>query len=327
MPASLLMAGHYEAEVVDTTGKTLGMMLFHATGTADPTYELWTLPDSQNTSYHNISTVPTRRPGASILTPLLMGSTGVLGNLIALTVLARARKTKVKSAFYKLVASLALTDLCGILFTTPVVMLVYTRQVKLYNGLPLCNYFSFVMIFAGTTTILILGVMAVERYFAVKHPFIYNVHMSNSRGKFIVLGIWLTAVIMAACPLLGFGSNVVQFPRTWCFFDFRGSKLSDQIFTYMFASIGLTVILVTIVCNITVVVSLVKVRRRLRKKPRRSRAASLSGTMPERNELVKFSDTNMEIQMIVLLIGILCVFVTCWSPLLVSTNNFMIFII
>ena len=67
------------------------------------------------------------RPGplVSLTVPLLMFSTGVLGNLVALLLLWRSRRENARSVFYRLVAGLAVTDLLGTVATSPVTILVY----------------------------------------------------------------------------------------------------------------------------------------------------------------------------------------------------------
>lgn len=67
-----------------------------------------------------------RTSSIAITTPVLMFTTGVVGNLLALVVLVMSRRRQRKnSAFYQMVACLAITDLFGTLNTSPVVIAAY----------------------------------------------------------------------------------------------------------------------------------------------------------------------------------------------------------
>lgn len=236
-----------------------------------------------------------------------MFGSGAFGCILALIVLRRSRNEQKKTIFYRLVGALAITDMLGTCFTSPVTLIIYMNQFKWVGGQELCDYFSFIFIFTGNSTVFIVGVMALERYLAIQHPYLYNAHASTKKAHFILIGLWLLAFVIATAPLLGLGSNVLQYPGTWCFFNSFGVTVTDKIFSYFYASVGLLVILVIIICNIIVISTLVKMRRR--NVTRRLSTLSFTG---------KVKKQSSEIQMMVHLVGIICVFVICWAPLMVS---------
>jgi prostaglandin E receptor 4 len=61
--------------------------------------------------------------------------------------------------------ALAFNDLLGTTATSPIVLLVYSKG-RWIGGQPLCDYFSFILIFAGLVTVFIIGAMALDRFMA-----------------------------------------------------------------------------------------------------------------------------------------------------------------
>ncbi|VDI51594.1 Hypothetical predicted protein [Mytilus galloprovincialis] len=137
---------------------------------------------------------------------------GVIGNILAICVIFRSRKRHRLSVFHRLVVTLAFTDLFGIITTSPVVFAVFSGKVSLKTSESLCNYMAFMMIFAGLATVLIVGAMALDRYFAVLLPFKYKSVKKVFIVNLVISGIWLFSLLLSALPLIGVGENVVHYP-------------------------------------------------------------------------------------------------------------------
>ena len=258
---------------------------------------------SLNYSYSGDGITPAHKdPLITLTVPALMFASGVFGNVLAILVLSRSSKEHKQTVFYRLVGALAVTDLFGTCAISPITLAVYANNLKWVGGDSLCEYEGFMMIFAGFATIFIVGAMAVDRYIAIKHPFFYDKHISFNKAKYLILTLWLLAAFMGSLPLMGLGDNVKQFPGSWCFFTFVSRQLKNQIFAYFYASMGLFVIGVTAVSNAFVTLVLLKMRRKA------IRNMNLSNTRRHDSEL----------QMMILLLGILVIFSTCWCPLMVS---------
>lgn len=246
-------------------------------------------------------------PMISLTVPAAMFATGVFGNVLALVVLARSSRETKTRVFYRLVGALAITDLIGICATSPVTLAVYANNLKWLGGMPLCNYESFMLIFAGCSTISIISTMAVDRYVSIGYPFAYDKHVTSRKTKLGILTLWGFSLVMGLLPVVGFGENVVQFPGTWCFFTFTSSKLRNKIYSYMYTSIGLLSIIVTAVSNTLVTIVLLKMKHR-------------SGRFPAAVCYACHRRYSKETQMLILMIGITAVFTTCWGPFLVRHN-------
>ena len=250
----------------------------------------------------------------TVMVSCLMFGAGVLGNLLALFVLATSGADQRKTLFYKLVAGLAVTDLLGTSATSPVVIAVYLNNFRWVGGDAMCHYFSFAMIFAGFATMLIVCAMSVERYVCVRHPYVYYARLSGTKfASMTLLTCWALSLTIAVLPILGVGTNVRQYPKTWCFFDYLSKDPSDVAFNYIYAIIALVCIIVTFVCNVSVIYTLVTLRAR------QSRLDASESAQSKRRTRAT-SQRFAEVQMMIMLIGITVVFTFCFAPLMVRSS-------
>lgn len=277
------------SEVTDSQSEEFILLLNTSSNTSELPYFLGNMTDT------------TEDPLISLQVPAIMFASGVLGNVLAICVLLRSSREHKQTVFYRLVGALACTDLFGTCAISPVTLAVYANNLNWVGGDILCNYESFMFIFAGYSTIFIIGTMAIDRFVALTHPFFYDSHITYSRAKYGILGLWGFAAFMGLLPVMGLGENVKQFPGTWCFFSFTSPEVKNQIFSYMYATIGLLIIFVTALSNVVVTFTLLKMRRKALK-----------------NMSANTKRHDSELQMVILLLGIIIIFSTCWCPFLVS---------
>ncbi|CAG7669504.1 unnamed protein product, partial [Allacma fusca] len=75
---------------------------------------------------------------------------------------------------------------------------------KLYNSLSwvfgkfLCKMYHFTNNLAHTTTILIQVVIAIERYFAIRHPFRCRRLFTTRRLRLVILGVWILSGLLCS---------------------------------------------------------------------------------------------------------------------------------
>lgn len=246
----------------------------------------------------------------SAIVPALMFASGTLGNILALFVLIRSSKTHKWKIFYRLVAALVVTDLFGIVATSPVTLLIYANNFTWIGGQPLCDYFSFMLIFAGLATVFIVGSMSLDRYIAVCFPYQYKLSEKKQRINIFIACIWIVSILIAFLPLMGLGSNVKQYPGTWCFFNSFGTKSSDLIFSYFYSTVGILIIFMTAILNVVVIYTLCKHRCSTAFTSSFKRKDSVASTTS------RFKRNNIYIM--IFLVAIVIVFGTCWTPLMVS---------
>ncbi|XP_028614458.1 prostaglandin E2 receptor EP2 subtype [Grammomys surdaster] len=208
----------------------------------------------------------------------VMFSAGVLGNLIALALLARrwrgdtgcsaGSKTSI-SLFHVLVTELVFTDLLGTCLISPVVLASYSRNQTLVALAPesrACTYFAFTMTFFSLATMLMLFAMALERYLSIGHPYFYRRHFSRRGGLAVLPAIYGVSLLFCSLPLLNYGEYVQYCPGTWCFIQHGRTA-----YLQLYATMLLLLIVAVLACNISVILNLIRMHRR-------SRRSGLSGS-------------------------------------------------
>ena len=258
------------------------------------------------------STVPMFLAYPSNTLIIVMFVSGCCGNLLALFVLFKTSKKHKWRTFNRLVGMLAIYDFLGIVALTPVTLFNYSNNLQWVGGQPLCDYFSFCMIFAGLTAVLTAGLMSTDRFLAVCFPYFYKAKMTPKIVNILMIGLFVMSFIIAGLPIAKFGENVVHSPGSWCFFDFHGRSVIQRLYSFIYASIGLIVIGMTSVFNVILIVVLGMERKKKDNQLRKFSVNSISSRTRKRND----------IYFMVFLIGILLVFGVCWTPFMVSWKGF-----
>ncbi|XP_078097899.1 prostacyclin receptor [Mustelus asterias] len=248
------------------------------------------------------------------LVSILMFSGGLVGNVLALVLLGVHRKevrTK-SSAFCILVTGLALTDLMGTCFLSPVVFVSYARAkslVGLVGNHTLCDFFSFAMTFFGVASTLILFAMAVERCLAISHPYFYAQHMGRGFAKVSLPATYIFAASFCILPFAGFGEPRQYCPGTWCFLRMEPGHPSAVGFSLLYASLIACLIVAILVCNGSVIISLCKMHR-----SQRSRRGSVLSSQRRRRKSW-FAQREEEVDHLILLAAMTVIFAICSLPL------------
>lgn len=240
--------------------------------------------------------------------PITMMITGMAGNTLAIILVYisyRKKEYKKKKPFLLCIGSLALTDLFGQLLTSPIVISVYRADLKwerVDSSGYLCAFFGVCMTTFGLCPLFLASAMAIERAIAVTNPHWYSNHMKTSVTKQTLLVIWCLVLVFALLPVAGVGKYTLQWPGTWCFISTGDSGVrGNMFFITTFAALGIFSLFVTVSCNVVTIRGLI------------IRCKTKSGTSQSSKQWERLT-TETVIQ----LLGIMCVLLICWSPLLVS---------
>ncbi|XP_048758796.2 prostaglandin E2 receptor EP2 subtype-like [Ostrea edulis] len=229
---------------------------------------------------------------------------GVIGNILALAMLMKYADQHKWKIFYRLVGALAITDLFGILTTSPVVFAIYNNKFLWVGGQPLCDYFSFMLIFASLGTLTIVTAMSLDRFLALWYPYFYNSSQKKRRVHAMLVGIWIFAAVVASMPLMKFGRNIRHFPCTWCFIDYFGTSQTDRIFSILYASLGILTIVGSSTFNCLVIF-----------------AVSKGGCSKHHGSIKsvkgKQREERNEFFILVFLISIMVMHCVCWIPFMI----------
>lgn len=282
----------------------------------------WTM-DSSLRNGTNITESLKILAGASIVSPILMSLAGLLGNVLALLILHRQRVESQRLMFHSLVAVLVWNDILGIVLTTPVTLASYVNNKMMPGGHHLCNFNGFIMICFGLSTPLIVSAMAIERFLFVKYTFFYTKHCAPGSARVVMLCIWGFVLFFGLLPMFGFGEYTLQHPNTWCFLKFRDGDPVNDAYGYMYSILNLLIQLIMIVCNLVVVVTLVRVRDYRRKHSTSSTNTVMAAdcVMDDSVRLQAMAkrrkQKDIELQMIVVMFAITMIFAVCYAPLMI----------
>lgn len=239
--------------------------------------------------------------------PIAMMITGMVGNTFALILVYisyRKKENKRKKSFLLCIGSLALTDLFGQLLTSPIVISVYRADLKwelVDSSGNLCAFFGVCMTTFGLCALFLASAMAIERAMAITNPHWYSNHMKTSVTKQTLAVIWCLVLLFALLPIAGVGKYTRQWPGTWCFISTGDSDVpGNMFFAITFAALGIFSLLVTVSCNVMTIRGLIV------------RCKTKSGTSQSSKQWERLT-TETVIQ----LLGIMCVLLICWAPLLV----------
>ncbi|XP_034439832.1 prostaglandin E2 receptor EP3 subtype [Hippoglossus hippoglossus] len=239
--------------------------------------------------------------------PITMMITGMVGNSLALILVYVSyikKENKRKRSFLLCIGSLALTDLFGQLLTSPIVISVYRADLsweRIDSSGTLCAFFGVCMTTFGLCALFLASAMAIERAMAITNPHWYSSHMRTSVTKQTLAAIWLLVLLFALLPIAGVGKYTRQWPGTWCFISIGDREVpGNMFFAITFAVLGIFSLLVTLSCNVVTIRGLIV------------RCKTKSGTSQSSKQWERLT-TETVIQ----LLGIMCVLLVCWSPLLV----------
>ena len=234
----------------------------------------------------------------------IIATPGVIGNIFAIFATIRIlREQKLSPNIF--VLSLAAIDLFGIIVVCIPTWLCYAFGGWI-GGDKLCDFQGFMTLFCSLGSGGIATSMAVDRYLAVKAPFWHRRTFTARLATRVVFGVYFGSALISILPVVGFGSFVLNLTSTYCTLNWFATEIKDIVFSYLFATIGVTLVCTVIFCNINVIV-------RLFQRKEKSRALSAQS---ERDEQQKAK--TLEKQFSRMMIVISTIFLICWVPFMVS---------
>lgn len=97
-----------------------------------------------------------------------------------------------------------------------------------------CRVYGFLSGFSGTSSILTLAAVAIDRYLVISRPLDLAKKPTRSWAYVTIALIWLYSATFASLPLLGAGKYVPEGYLTSCSFDYLSDDFETKIFILVF---------------------------------------------------------------------------------------------
>ena len=228
---------------------------------------------------------------------------GTLGNMVAFITTWKLIKTQVAAPNY-LILALNFTDFYGIAFCTFPTLLCYLNK-NWTGGDIMCNFQGVSTMFASLASGIFASVMATDRLLAIWKPYIYRQHVTVKKTLITICATWLIALFIGLLPLVGVGDFVRNLTGTFCTVNWFAKRPADQAYSIVYASIGIVLVVVVVICNIQITVSLFRIKRKRQE-------------MVSAMRLTDATSRKTEMQLVKSVGAISVLFVICWFPFMVG---------
>lgn len=164
----------------------------------------------------------------------IVGIISFISNSMIFLVIGTNKKLQTKSNF--LLLSLALTDWFITVLGLPPQLLNLISG-KNNTKAAACDIFGFLILVPFLATNLNLTLIAVHRYVLVARNNIYRKVFTNGKTVMAVALVWLTSILLALPPLIGWGRYSYNEDRAHCMIDWSfstGYLVFLQVFAYPF---------------------------------------------------------------------------------------------
>ncbi|XP_076857612.1 G-protein coupled receptor 161 [Brachyhypopomus gauderio] len=126
-----------------------------------------------------------------------------LGNLLIVVTLYK--KPYLLTPSNKFVFSLTSSNLLLSVLTTPFVAVSSVRREWMF-GVVWCNFTALLYMLVSSASMLTLGAIAIDRYYAVLYPMIYPMKITGNRAVVAIVYVWLHSLVGCLPPLFGWST-------------------------------------------------------------------------------------------------------------------------
>lgn len=176
----------------------------------------------------------------------------LFGNIFTIAIVGKFKVHRIPDV---LVIGLACTDLVATLIPIPMTFYSYVTLHNYDEGSFTCNFYATVAHFTRYSSLLIVTLVAVERYFAINRPFFYRNKATPKRFVVILIICWVVSFLYAIFPAVSPTTDNDEYDG-FCLFDIS-SRYAISVFVY-----GAVQYAIVFFCFVLVMVELLRVYRR-----------------------------------------------------------------
>ncbi|XP_006165557.1 melanopsin [Tupaia chinensis] len=161
---------------------------------------------------------------------LLVGLTGMLGNLTVIYTFCRSRGLRTPANMF--IINLAVSDFL-MSFTQAPVFFASSLYKQWLFGETGCEFYAFCGALFGITSMITLTAIALDRYLVITRPLAAVGVVSKRRAALVLLGVWLYALAWSLPPFFGWSAYVPEGLLTSCSWDYVTFTPSVRAYTML----------------------------------------------------------------------------------------------
>ncbi|XP_062943957.1 melanopsin isoform X2 [Cynocephalus volans] len=161
---------------------------------------------------------------------LLVGLTGMLGNLTVIYTFCRSRGLRTPANMF--IINLAVSDFLMSITQAPVFFASSLYKHWLF-GETACEFYAFCGALFGISSMITLMAIALDRYLVITRPLATFGVVSKRRAAFVLLGVWLYALAWSLPPFFGWSAYVPEGLLTSCSWDYMSFTPSVRAYTML----------------------------------------------------------------------------------------------
>lgn len=238
----------------------------------------------------------------------------VIFNSLAVMVIMRFRT---KNCIDILVLGLAMTDLTKGLIPVPMSVATYLTRWYMRPNTAACDFFGWIAFATNSASMLILTIMAMERFLAIVKPFSYRALVTKRRMEISVLLAVIFSSFISILPIFGLGRMTSFNEGAYCHFDYTHRSKQSEIYSIFILIYGLALVFVVLAAYSIV---FYKIRDLIKRHKRFAISCSISSKSSKMTKKRGKGEINLKVEKMFsyLTLGLMLLFWFSWFPFLVS---------
>ncbi|XP_022797464.1 uncharacterized protein LOC111335739 isoform X1 [Stylophora pistillata] len=147
-----------------------------------------------------------------------------------------------------LIFTLAVADLLKALIPLNMTLVAYLKGNEMKEGSPSCTIFGWTAFTLNCGIMLVMTIMAIDRYVAMCMPFRYKEYLPKRRLIYIIIGVFVFSGAHSLLPLTGVGKMRSYSNGSFCHFDFDSTKPASMGYSIFILVLGFSMLVVVIFC-------------------------------------------------------------------------------
>ncbi|NWY73318.1 OPN4 protein, partial [Erithacus rubecula] len=231
---------------------------------------------------------------------LIIGSIGIIGNLLVLYAFYSNKKLRTPQNYF--IMNLAVSDFLMSASQAPMCFVNSLHREWILGDIG-CNLYAFCGALFGITSMMTLLAISVDRYLVITKPLQSIQWTSKRRTMQVIAAVWLYSLGWSVAPLLGWSSYVPEGLMISCTWDYVTYSPANRSYTMILCCCVFFIPLIIIfLCYLSMFLAIRRTGRDVQKLGSCSRKSYLSQSIKNEWKLAKIAFV------------VIIVFVLSWSP-------------